>query len=96
MPAASTAKMDHTRVDAVVKKGDVEIWEVRNESPCADRHTPYTFHCHILEHEDLGMMGQFVVVDDPSQDVTIQSPLTGTQTEAPTDQHQHPCDRRGG
>jgi FtsP/CotA-like multicopper oxidase with cupredoxin domain len=21
------------------------------------------FHCHILEHEDVGMMGQFVVVD---------------------------------
>jgi FtsP/CotA-like multicopper oxidase with cupredoxin domain len=24
--------------------------------------TPYMFHCHILEHEDLGMMGQFLVV----------------------------------
>jgi FtsP/CotA-like multicopper oxidase with cupredoxin domain len=23
---------------------------------------PYMFHCHILEHEDHGMMGQFVVV----------------------------------
>lgn len=23
--------------------------------------TPYMFHCHILEHEDAGMMGQFVV-----------------------------------
>jgi FtsP/CotA-like multicopper oxidase with cupredoxin domain len=22
---------------------------------------PYMFHCHILEHEDAGMMGQFVV-----------------------------------
>ena len=22
------------------------------------------YHCHILEHEDLGMMGQFVVVED--------------------------------
>ena len=22
---------------------------------------PYMFHCHILEHEDVGMMGQFVV-----------------------------------
>jgi FtsP/CotA-like multicopper oxidase with cupredoxin domain len=23
---------------------------------------PYMFHCHILQHEDRGMMGQFVVV----------------------------------
>ena len=23
---------------------------------------PYMFHCHILEHEDSGMMGQFLVV----------------------------------
>ena len=28
----------------------------------ADAKTPYMFHCHILEHEDAGMMGQFVVV----------------------------------
>ncbi|MEM9724260.1 MAG: multicopper oxidase domain-containing protein [Pseudomonadota bacterium] len=28
----------------------------------ADAATPYMFHCHILEHEDCGMMGQFTVV----------------------------------
>jgi FtsP/CotA-like multicopper oxidase with cupredoxin domain len=28
----------------------------------ADPHTPYMFHCHLLEHEDRGMMGQYVVV----------------------------------
>jgi suppressor of ftsI len=28
-----------------------------------DPDTPYMFHCHILQHEDRGMMGQFVVVD---------------------------------
>jgi len=27
----------------------------------ADPTAPYMFHCHILEHEDNGMMGQFVV-----------------------------------
>ncbi len=27
----------------------------------ADSTSPYMFHCHILEHEDVGMMGQFVV-----------------------------------
>lgn len=28
----------------------------------ADSQNPYMYHCHILEHEDAGMMGQFVVV----------------------------------
>lgn len=28
----------------------------------ADPVHPYMYHCHILEHEDAGMMGQFVVV----------------------------------
>ena len=23
---------------------------------------PYMYHCHILEHEDAGMMGQFTVI----------------------------------
>jgi len=27
-----------------------------------DPETPYMYHCHILEHEDAGMMGQFVTV----------------------------------
>lgn len=27
---------------------------------------PYMYHCHILEHEDQGMMGQFAVVGDPN------------------------------
>ena len=29
----------------------------------ADPRTPYMFHCHLLQHEDDGMMGQFVVVE---------------------------------
>ena len=27
----------------------------------ATKKFPYMYHCHILEHEDLGMMGQFTV-----------------------------------
>ena len=30
----------------------------------SDPHTPYMYHCHILEHEDMGMMGQFIVIDE--------------------------------
>ncbi|MFD7023983.1 multicopper oxidase family protein [Promicromonospora sukumoe] len=33
-----------------------------------DADVPYMFHCHMLLHEDEGMMGQFVVVE-PGQDV---------------------------
>ena len=29
----------------------------------ADPDTPYMYHCHLLQHEDDGMMGQFVVVE---------------------------------
>jgi FtsP/CotA-like multicopper oxidase with cupredoxin domain len=28
----------------------------------SDAKVPYMYHCHILEHEDQGMMGQFTVV----------------------------------
>jgi FtsP/CotA-like multicopper oxidase with cupredoxin domain len=32
-----------------------------------DPNTPYMFHCHMLFHEDHGMMGQFVVVEPGQQ-----------------------------
>ena len=35
---------------------------ITNFRDYADPDMPYMFHCHILEHEDAGMMGQFVVV----------------------------------
>jgi FtsP/CotA-like multicopper oxidase with cupredoxin domain len=33
----------------------------------ADPSTPYMYHCHLLRHEDRGLMGQFVVVE-PGQE----------------------------
>lgn len=51
----------------------------------ADPHVPYMYHCHILEHEDMGMMGQFVVVDDPDAEARVVSPLID-ETATP---HQH-------
>lgn len=105
-------RMDSNRVDEVVTKGNIEIWDVRNESALyhpfhihgvqfqvldrngkrpeafeqgwkdtisldsgesarlimkfpelEDLENPYMYHCHILEHEDMGMMGQFYVVN---------------------------------
>jgi FtsP/CotA-like multicopper oxidase with cupredoxin domain len=45
--------------DTVLVDGRAQIL-VRFAHP-ADDATPYMFHCHILEHEDAGMMGQFAV-----------------------------------
>nr|BFE63061.1 multicopper oxidase domain-containing protein [Dactylosporangium thailandense] len=108
--------MDMGRVDAVVVKDTVEVWNVSNghDTPhsfhihdvqfqvltvdghapppelsgwkdtvfmaphqhysviarfadYADPATAYMFHCHVLKHEDEGMMGQFVVVERGQQ-----------------------------
>lgn len=36
----------------------------------ADPTTPYMYHCHLLWHEDVGMMGQFTVVEPGQQAAT--------------------------
>ncbi|MET0735651.1 MAG: multicopper oxidase domain-containing protein, partial [Microbacterium sp.] len=46
----------------------------------ADPATPYMYHCHLLWHEDQGMMGQFLVVE-PGQKPALQRP------EGDTDDH---------
>jgi blue copper oxidase len=33
-------------------------------SDYADPDVPYMFHCHVLQHQDRGMMGQFVVTEE--------------------------------
>ena len=44
----------------VYGKETVQIMVIFNHK--ADKNRPYMYHCHILEHEDAGMMGQFTVV----------------------------------
>ncbi len=119
-------KMDPSRVDQIVREGDIEIWHLSNQSagthpihihgvqfqvlsrngqkPQAyetgwkdtislmpaedvrlimkfvnytDSTIPYMYHCHILEHEDMGMMGQFVVVDKDTkiEDIKVKNEL---------------------
>jgi len=45
----------------------------------ADPDVPYMYHCHKLRHEDLGMMGQFVIVAEGDGD--------GDPVEAPDHEH---------
>ncbi|MGH3056747.1 MAG: multicopper oxidase family protein [Gaiellaceae bacterium] len=33
----------------------------------ADPEVPYMFHCHVLQHQDRGMMGQFVVTEEATR-----------------------------
>jgi len=51
----------------------------------SNSHLPYMFHCHILEHEDMGMIGQFVVVDKATKnkDIYIKSSLKENYQEMP-------------
>ncbi|MGV6811720.1 MAG: multicopper oxidase family protein [Brevirhabdus sp.] len=45
--------------DVVLVDGTAELLVQVNRT--ADDSAPFMFHCHILEHEDAGMMGQFTV-----------------------------------
>ena len=57
-PAANEAGWKDTVL--VMPRETVRV--IAHFSDFSDPVNPYMFHCHILEHEDAGMMGQFVVV----------------------------------
>ena len=50
--------LDQGPRDTIVVKEAVELL-VRFDQPATK--APFMYHCHILEHEDEGMMGQFTV-----------------------------------
>lgn len=54
------AEADRGWKDTVIV-GDVPTVLVMRFNYTADEETPYMYHCHMLEHEDGGMMGQFTV-----------------------------------
>ena len=56
-PAAFEAGWKDT---VLVRRGETVRLIARFGQPAHDAH-PFMFHCHILEHEDNGMMGQFTV-----------------------------------
>ena len=49
--------------DTIYVPPDTTVRLVARFDDHADPTTPYMFHCHVLRHEDQGMMGQFVVVE---------------------------------
>ncbi len=60
-----------------------------------DAETPFMYHCHIMEHEDNGMMGQFLVVDDPEQFSDLRKNLSRMSREVPDDTITRPMPRGG-
>jgi FtsP/CotA-like multicopper oxidase with cupredoxin domain len=48
--------------DTVLLKGNERVKLITKMTDFADASAHYMFHCHILEHEDRGMMGQFSVI----------------------------------
>lgn len=55
------------RKDTVLVPANTEVVLVMTFEDHTDPDAPYMFHCHLLRHEDQGMMGQFVVVE-PGQE----------------------------
>jgi FtsP/CotA-like multicopper oxidase with cupredoxin domain len=58
-PAAN----EHGRKDVVMVNPNEVVRIIMRFEDYADPNAPFMYHCHILEHEDAGMMGQFVVVE---------------------------------
>ena len=50
--------------DSVLVNSEREVVIAARFNTYAAEEIPYMFHCHILDHEDLGMMGQFLVIDE--------------------------------
>jgi blue copper oxidase len=50
------------RKDTVLVRGRETVRIMMRFADYSDATTPYMFHCHVLNHEDQGMMGQFLVV----------------------------------
>lgn len=129
MPFLNGQEMDMERIDAIVRLGDAEVWEVTTpdafphnfhvhdvqfrvldvdgQMPSAwlngwkdtvplfpgqvvrlvmrfEHHAsasvPYMMHCHLLQHEDSGMMGQFLVTEDGQGPERIALPDDGGHT----------------
>ncbi len=64
------------RKDVVLVKPQETVRFITKFETFADDKVPYMYHCHMLPHEDDGMMGQFVVSSNPLsvQKNTIDSP----------------------
>jgi FtsP/CotA-like multicopper oxidase with cupredoxin domain len=57
--------------DTVYLPQDAPVEIIVRFADYTDPNVPYMFHCHMLRHEDAGMMGQFVVVEPGQRAGTV-------------------------
>lgn len=57
--------------DVVLVEGGQTIRFITKFEDFADPEVPYMYHCHILPHEDGGMMGQFIVVENEGEETIL-------------------------
>jgi FtsP/CotA-like multicopper oxidase with cupredoxin domain len=62
--------------DTVFLRPQVRYRLIMQFTDYADTEVPYMYHCHLLWHEDEGMMGQFVVVE-PGDEADVSARLPG-------------------
>lgn len=67
------SNLESGRKDMVMVNPNETLRIITRFSDFGDSTMPYMFHCHILTHEDEGMMGQFVVLPEPTGILPIQA-----------------------
>jgi bilirubin oxidase len=65
---------ENGRKDMVLLTAQEQVRIIARFTNFPDTNMPYMFHCHLLTHEDEGMMGQFVVSPQTSKQNFIQHP----------------------
>ena len=58
--------------DTVLVMGGETVRIIATFEDLSDPKIPYMYHCHILEHEDGGMMGQFLVVQTSAKPINMR------------------------
>jgi hypothetical protein len=59
--------------DTVYIPADEQVQIVVKFDQYASNTDPYMFHCHMLTHEEDGFMGQFLVVNNETENLTVAS-----------------------
>ena len=76
--------------DTVIIDEDETVRLLVQFTDYANPNIPYMYHCHMLEHEDHGMMGQFVVIERGQEDeVGVVSELLDLNKRGVIHEHDH-------
>jgi len=68
--------------DTVYIPADEQVQIIVKFDQYASNTDPYMFHCHMLTHEEDGFMGQFLVVNNETENLTVASFTSNATTSA--------------